>query len=283
MRLGGSFIVADSFKQSLAEAGIASIDDVFGFTGGRSLTKSNIASWRQRMQLQTTDGHEFFLKRYNCAGALAQLKNWFAHGRVGSFAAFDIVPAGELKKAGIMTPTVAAFGEQWAVLFEKRSFSITEKIPHGEALEKRLPKCFSDASPNGLRDKREFLRRLGRWIARFHATGSRHRDLYLSHIFLTDSGELYLIDLQRTFKPRLLSERYRLKDLTQLFYSMPQDCFSRTDRLRTYLAYCGTEHLSLEDKLKIRGILKKAASMAAHDAKHGRTAPYKSGACSRAV
>jgi len=269
-----SFVVDEGCKRSLAEAGIMSIESVFRFAGGRNLAKSNIGSWRQRIEFRTEDGCTFYLKRYKGAGALTQLRNWLTHGRIGSFAGFDVHPSVELAGAGIQTPRVAAHGEQWGVLFEKRSFSITEQIARGEALERRLPRCFADKSPYGLREKRAFLRRLGKWAAKFHASGWRHRDFYLAHIFLTDSGQFYLIDLQRAFKPIRLAERYRLKDMAQLYYSMPQADFSRTDRMRVYLAYAGTDRLRYSDRKLIAGVLRKAARMARHDRRHGRTAPY---------
>jgi tRNA A-37 threonylcarbamoyl transferase component Bud32 len=279
----GSFIVEDGCKRSLMEAGIVSIDSVFTFGGGRELAKSNIGKWRQRVEFQTADGSVFFLKRYKGAGIAEQLTSWLAHGCRSSFACFDIQPAAELNKAGILSPMIAAYGEQWGLLFEKRSFSITEKIARGEALERRLPKCFADTSPKGLGEKRAFLRQLGCWAAKFHATGWRHRDFYLAHIFLTDGGELYLIDLQRAFKPIQLSERYRRKDLAQLYYSMPREHFSLADRLRVFLAYTGAGALGWRDKRFIRSIMKKVGKMAEHDQRHGRTAPYKGKARSRTV
>ncbi len=78
--------------------------------------------------------------------------------------------------------------------------------------------------------KRNFLERLAAFIKKFHETGYRHRDLYLAHIFYGDSGEFYLIDLARAFKPRLFEERYRVKDLAQLYYSAPKRYFTMCDR-----------------------------------------------------
>ena len=69
----------------------------------------------------------------------------------------------------------------------------------------------------------------GEW--RFHDTGFRHCDLYFSHIFLGEGGKLYLIDLQRVFKPVLFKERFRVKDIAQLYYSAEAKYFSRSDRL----------------------------------------------------
>ena len=51
-----------------------------------------------------------------------------------------------------------------------------------------------------------------------------HRDLYTSHVFLDETpagAELYLIDLARVFAPRWRRFRWRVKDLAQVKYSMP--------------------------------------------------------------
>jgi hypothetical protein len=63
-----------------------------------------------------------------------------------------------------------------------------------------------------------------------------HRDLYASHIFADRRGgrtDLYLIDLARVFRPRWRLRRWRVKDLAQLKYSMPQ----------TWTAACWDEFL----------------------------------------
>jgi hypothetical protein len=206
---------------------------------------------------------------------LEQTKNWIAHGRRASFASFDVQPGEELAGSGIMTPKVAARGEEWGVFFEKRSFSITQEVARGESLERRLPPCFGKKTTEGLRDKRKFLSQLGRWAGKFHSTGWRHRDFYLAHIFWTDAGEMYLIDLQRAFKPEHFSERYRRKDIAQLYYSMPRGSFSQTDRMRVYLAYAGRDKLGRRDKRFIRGVIEKAGEMTLHDERHGKVAPYK--------
>jgi hypothetical protein len=275
MMPGTRFVMEDGCKRSLIDTGVVSLDSAFALAGGKDLAKANIGRWRKRIEFKASDGSTFFMKRYDKAPVAEQIKNWMCHGRIDSFASFDVRPSAELARAGIQTPRVAAQGYQWGLLFEKRSVSITEKIPHAESLERRLPKFFFDSSRNGLREKRAFLHHLGEWAASFHASGWRHRDFYLSHIFLTDSGSLYLIDLQRAFKPDHLAERFRRKDIAQLFYSMPRVSFSRTDRMRVYLAYAGTSRLGWCDRRLIASVLLKVGKMTEHDRRHGKTPPYK--------
>jgi len=89
-----------------------------------------------------------------------------------------------------------------------------------------------------------------------------------------NSDQFYLIDLARAFKPMLFSERFRIKDIAQVHYSTAARHFSRTDRLRFYLAYSGHDKLTGKDKVFIRKVVNKARRMARHDIKHGRAVPF---------
>jgi len=86
-----------------------------------------------------------------------------------------------------------------------------------------------------------------------------------------------LIDLARAFRPSIMRERWRIKDMAQLHYSSPGRYFSNADRLRFYKAYRGLGRLGIRDKSFVRAVLRKAARMADHDLKHGRTVPFLEG------
>jgi hypothetical protein len=151
---------------------------------------------------------------------------------------------------------------------------MTLEVRAAESLERRLPACFgAPLTPDTLRQRRDFIRRLAGFVRRFHETGYCHRDLYFSHIFHSDTGVLSLIDLARAFKP-FLGRRFQIKDLAQLHYSAPGHSFSATDRLRFYLTYCDRKTLRPSDKSLVAAILKKAARMARHNRKHRVPVPY---------
>lgn len=99
----------------------------------------------------------------------------------------------DLTAAGVGVPRVVAWGQQWGHLFERKSFLMTEEIHHSQSLELRLPACLG-ATHASVEARRDFIRRLADFIRRFHATG-HVSGLYLSHIFCSDEGQLYLIDL----------------------------------------------------------------------------------------
>ena len=271
-----SFFVDAEFKGAFAELGMSSVDSVFGFSGGENLAKKNLAEFRERIQFETkSPARTLFLKRYSFAPVMVQLKNWISHRRRVSLGAADFETAVNLAKAGINTPKTVSYGQKMGKIFEKVSFIVTEKIPDAESLEKKLPGCFIEpATIENLNERKNFIGDLASFIGRFHNSGYRHRDLYLCHIFYSRGGEFYLIDLTRAFKPKVFSERYRIKDIAQLYYSAPKQYFSRTERMRFYLEYAGSKKLSGEDKAFIRKVKSKARRMARHDVKHGRGVPF---------
>ena len=267
------------YEGAFDELGLTSIDEVFSFSAGRNLHKNNLAAYRSRLEFELNKpAVTVFLKRYDGPPVLVQLKNWFsAHKRI-SLGALGFRSAIKLDAAGINKPKTLFYGERWGAFFEKRSFIITEEIARAESLERKLPDCFKGPTTlEKLKLRRSFINQPAVFIRKFHDTDYRHRDLYLSHVFYSDSGDFYLIDLARAFKPIVLSRRFQIKDIAQLYYSAPAGYFSRTDRMRFYLSYKGGEgRLTRKDKAFIRRVINKAGRMARHDVKHGRAVPFES-------
>jgi heptose I phosphotransferase len=273
-----SLFCDEEYKAGLCKLGLTSIDTVFSFKAAQNLTKDNLSKHRSRLRFEINPpSATLFLKRYDSPPIPVQLNNWLSARKRVSSGLFDLEPTAKLAAAGVNTPKIIAYGEQWGVFFEKRSFLITEKIPDAESLERRLPDCFTaPAAIENLKQRRNFIAQLAAFVKKFHETNYRHRDLYFSHIFYGNNGRFYLIDLARTFKPGIFTERFRVKDIAQLYYSAPGSFFSRADRLRFYLGYTGSR-LTGKDKVFIRKIINKAKRMAQHDIKHGRAVPFKAG------
>jgi heptosyltransferase-2 len=271
-----SFFVDTGYEIALGKLGLTSVDTVFSFNAVINLSKDNLAPFRRRFQFEINPPPTtVFLKRYDRPPVTIQLMNWLSSRGRKSCGFCEFESASELAAEGIGTPKVISYGEQWGKLFEKRSFIITEKIPNAESLEQKLPPCFNGpATAETLKLRRIFLAQLASFIKKFHQTNYRHRDLYFSHIYYSDDGSFHLIDLARAFKPILLRERFRIKDIAQLHYSAPARYFSRSNRLRFYLDYVGQNRLTKNDKIFIRKVIKKAELMAQHDIKHGRIAPF---------
>jgi ADP-heptose:LPS heptosyltransferase len=275
-----SFFVDSDYEAAFHSTGLTSLHAIFSFKGGLNLTKTNLAAYRSRLRFKIeSPTHRkpvtAFLKRYDRTPALSQVKNWLAFRKRASFARLEFDSTTELAAMGINTPRTIAYGEQWGSLFEQRSFIITQKIPDAEPLERKLPDCFAQATTaHNLRLRRKFILQLAAFVKRFHQTGYRHCDLYFSHIFYDGGGQLHLIDLSRAFRPAVLTERFRLKDITQLHYSAPASVITKADRLRFYLSYSGHQKLNTDDRAFIRKVTARAKRMARHDAKHGRCVPF---------
>ena len=274
-----SFLVSERFREPLAALGLTSLDAVFAFDGARDLAKPNIGRFRRRLQFALVpagSGHpvRLYLKRYSRAPMLGQLRNWISHHKLRSFARMEHEAADRLAAAGIDTPHVIACGEQWRTVFEDKSFLMTEEVKDSRSLEAQLPACFEGPLTLGKRQaRRDFIRRLASFIRRFHETGYRHRDLYLSHIFCSGGGEFCLIDLARASRP-FLRRRFQVKDIAQLHYSAPAESFTRADRLRFYLTYVDRRRLGPQDKAFIRTVIRKAHRMARHNRKRGTPIPF---------
>lgn len=271
-----SFYVEPDYKTAFTILGLTSIEAVFSFNTGKDPGSSKIPKYRSRLQFEiSAPAKILFLKRYDNPSIISQLGNWFWQKSRKSMMSCDLDSTRNLAKMGISTPKVIAYGEQWGIFFEKRSFIITEKIPDAESLEQRLPYCFQGQSTaKKLKQQRQFIKQLSLFSRKFHDTGYRHRDFYLAHIFYSVDGNFYLIDLQRVFKPGLLAERFRVKDIAQLYYSAPGSVFSRTDRLRFYKNYTGKDFLDKSDKLFVRKVLRKVQRIARHNIKHHRPVPF---------
>ncbi|MHC4264907.1 MAG: lipopolysaccharide heptosyltransferase II [Planctomycetota bacterium] len=271
-----SLFINIDYKDAFSKLGLNSIDAVFAFDSGRDPGGSKLPRYRNRLEFEVPNfAKKLYLKSYDNPGVLTQVKNWFWHDARKSMMSFDLDPVKDLELAGIKTPEAVSYGEQWGMFFEKRSFTITEEINNAESLEKKLPDCFQNITKlENINEQREFIKELGQFAKKFHETGYRHRDFYLAHIFYRNDGTLYLIDLQRAFKPRLLAERFRVKDIAQLYYSAPKNAFSKTDRLRFYKSYTGKSSLEKCDKVFIRKVFKKVMRIARHDIKHGRLVPF---------
>lgn len=263
------FFIDPAYKKGLENLGLTSVDSVFSFQAGKNLAKNNLAAHRSRVKFQIDSPETtLFLKRYNHPPITAQFKNWLSAKKQVSCAFIEYDSAQNLTKMGIRTPRIVAWGEQHGMLFEKCSFIIMEKIPQAESLERQLPEFFDGpATRENLKMRRSFIIDLAAFVRKFHDTGYRHRDLYFSHIFRNTDGQFYLIDLARAFRPTLLDNRYRVKDLAQLNYSAPARYFSTTDRVRFYIAYTGRRKLTPRDKTLIKKITHKTGRIARHDSK----------------
>jgi Lipopolysaccharide kinase (Kdo/WaaP) family len=114
----------------------------------------------------------------------------------------------------------------------------------------------------------QVLREMPAVIRRLHGAGWVYRDLYWNHVFAAESGGgLWLVDVERAFRPRSRFERWRIKDLAGLVSSWPESTpISRTASLR-FLSDTLDGPVS-DHKRLIRATLAKAARIRNHITKY---------------
>ena len=271
----GRLWVHGDYVPVLRAAGLDSLDALMAAPSEKRMDKPSLARWRQRVML-TAGGQTLFIKRYVRPPLLEQLRQRL--GGVAATAQAEWRWLGRVAALGIAVPAPVAFGMRRRAIIEQQSLVVTAKLA-GEALEQWVPRQVNDRLRN-----RAFKRRLiaatAALVARLHGAGYFHRDLYLAHIFIDDSGVdaaggdtggpmLALMDLQRMIQPRLRRRRWMVKDLASLNYSTPPPAMSNADRLRWLKQYLGAPRLSSKDKRLARAVAAKTRRIARHSGKRG--------------
>jgi len=171
-------------------------------------------------------------------------------------------------QAGIPTMLPIAAGLRRRRFLLRESFLITQELAGCRRLDHYL--AANTKLPAGA--KRCLTERLALVVQRMHARGFNHRDLYLCHVLINASGQLFVVDLHRVDQRASIPERWRVKDLAALNYSAPAAAASRTDRIRFLRHYLGVQRLAAADKVFAGKILKKTEKMVQHSRRHAQDA-----------
>lgn len=202
--------------------------------------------WRWTIEDSSAERRIVYVKRYDAPPLRQQWDRLRRQAASHSTAWWEFQQANRL--AALRVPAAAAIGyaERMCGPIESRSAVLLEGVS-GEAFDR----FWTAACERGERlthgmARHDITRRLARFVAAFHQTGFRHRDLYLCHIFIDAEHaeappQFRLIDLARTFRPRWRRMRWLIKDLSQLDVSARQIGASRADRLRFLLTYLGLQ------------------------------------------
>ena len=236
----GRVRVLPRYAVVLQHNGLTTFSSAFQFTGGESLDKPGLATWRQRYRVilrdLSNDHHTVYLKRYVRPPIGQQFRRIFRGRPRDSTAGQEWRTIIRLAAAGIPVPAPVAFGQEMRGWFERRSFLLLEAVA-GTSLESWMPENWQRcAARETARRQHDFVRRLARHVAALHAAGFVHRDLYASHIFVRHDEGFTFIDLQRVFRPRWRRTRWVIKDLAALSFSTAAFA-APTDRLRFWREY----------------------------------------------
>ena len=253
----------------LAGAGLDTVDGAFAYGGGEDLVKPGLGT-RRRTRIELTD-HVLYLKRYGPERFGDRWRRFITYGR-SSPASVEFGNIRAAQRCGVATMDAIAFGHEMGFggISARRSYLVVTSVP-GDALE-RCGEGFL-AAHEGDDGARRLTEELARLVGTLHGAGFVHRDLYASHVFLHDSPggmSLQLIDLARMFAPRWRRFRWRVKDLAQLKYSMPDPWVQEywDDFLGIYLDICGGGR----DRY-FRAIDRKAASIRRRAERKAKGAP----------
>jgi len=266
---GGRMIIRTPFLPLFLLHGLGDVRALMNFRGG-SLSKEQGPRSVTRFSLPDEGGEKaFFLKRHRHAPFREQIREFFRYGRFLSGGRREWENIWRIRRVGIPTVDPVGFGERREWGREVESFLISLELREAYRLTEFIPKHLSPPLNSSLLlRKRQLLRKLALLARRMHEAGLFHRDFYLGHLFVKDREEgemeLYLIDLQRVFRPRWRIERWRIKDLASLNFSAPRGWVTAADRLRFYKQYRGISRLEDPDRSLIRRVTRKSQRIWAH-------------------
>ena len=144
----------------------------------------------------------------------------------------------------IDTMTPVAYGETGANPATRRSFLVTEELKDMITLEDFCKPW--DKTPPPFRLKLAMLNKLAGISKTIHDNGLNHRDYYLCHFMMPDVPSpdpdnltFYMIDLHRAQLRDVTPLRWRIKDISGLYYSAMDVGITRNDLFRFIKIYTG--------------------------------------------
>ena len=182
-------------------------------------------------------GHTYIAKLHSGVGYSEIAKN-LLYGRAAVTGAENEYNALlRLQLAGVPSMQVAAFGSADGAAAHRRSFILLDYVEHEQTLEDVA--CAWRTTPPAAAQRRRLVLAVASIAREMHAAGVNHRDFYLCHFLCAAGGELRLIDLHRAGCRAEVAPRWRLKDLSALYFSALDAGLSERDRLRFMRCYLG--------------------------------------------
>jgi len=223
-----------------------------------------------RPDLETESGEKraFFLKRYAPPTVGDRLKAYLRlkHPALGARQEWNAMWT--FMHLGLPGPVPVAWGQD-----DKNSLVLSEGVSHVMKLSEWAERNFGKGShrnTQAIPAKYRIIEEVADIVARIHAKGLHHQDLYLCH-FLCGSEQdglpLTLIDLQRVEQHRRLPRRWQVKDLAQLHFSSAQ-YITRQDILRFWKVYNSIYHTGRRKIPLWHSILRKSERIRRHTLKH---------------
>lgn len=196
-------------KQNLFEWALAVDGEVARQVGGRRTL---------RIALGT---RHYYLKLHLGVGMAEIVKNWLSLKQPVLGAANEYAACRHLEACGIAAPRVAAFAQTAGPAWARMSFVLCDELEQYEDLE-TISLRFPQQPPSGL-ELRGLVMQVAEFARRFHDAGVVHRDFYICHLLrnrCNPEQPLAVLDLHRALLFEQLPERWRLRDLSALLFSV---------------------------------------------------------------
>jgi len=211
-----------------------------------------------------------FLKVYSCEGWWSRLKSSVTR-RLGK------TPPAQVERRnlewaaaqGIPVPRVVQVTELSHCNYARLSVLVTEELRGMNGLHALIPRAAETLGPAAFRRwKQELAEEIARLTRLLHRSDRYHKDLYLSHFFLTDDaltdalpihGRLHLLDFLRLRHYHWNRTRWQVKDLAELLYSSDLPGVETRDLLRFIHAYLGSAKLDRQGRRLVSSVVRKAA------------------------
>jgi len=211
-------VFADSWSDFFAEFDLKSFDDFFENLEAKTIgvnKKRNVVSFSLG-----PDSHKkkFFMKRFSRPHIKDMIFSWRNIGRPCSQARYEWENVRLLLENGIETYRPVCFGEKIKYGIENSSFFVTEELQS---------QCLTDfirQNWDGFQQqqKEKVITGLAAFIHKIHDSNICLPDLYVWHIYITESAGEYeyaVIDLHRMSR-NVTNRRPKLKNLGRMHHSM---------------------------------------------------------------
>jgi len=185
-------------------------------------------------------GHGYYLKLHQGIGLAEILKNWLTLKQPVTGARNEYAACRYLEAKGVAAPVVAAFAESVDPPWSRRSFVLTRELADMEDLE-TLSLRWQEQPPSG-RELRALVMQVAGFARRLHDVGVVHRDFYICHLLHHSNDPragLAVLDLHRALIFERVPERWRLRDLAALLFSVLELPLHRRAWLRFVRIYTG--------------------------------------------
>lgn len=194
------------------------------------------------------EGEGFYAKLHQGIGFNEWLKNWLSLRSPIVSARTEWQAIAKLKSLKLATLDAVAFAERGLLSFKRQSFLLTRELTAVESLETYCRPWRDNPPPR--KERNNLIRQLASYVKTIHDERWFHRDLYLCHFLksLNEEDKYYLIDLHRMQHKRF-SRRWRIKDLSALYYSAFEYGVNIRDVLYFIRCYNGGKPYRLQKKL----------------------------------